>query len=524
MKRFYLLAGCISLLLLTGCTGSKKNSDTKTEEKTTFTNPVIYSDVPDVDVVRVGSDFFMVSTTAHMSPGAPIMHSKDLVNWKIVSYVYEELKESPFNDLEGGNIYSRGQWAASLRYHEGTFYVFFGTGNKSYIYTTRDPFGEWERKLVIDEYLHDASMLFDDDGKIYLAYGAGHIRIIEFEEDLSGIKSGGLNVEVIAGEPKGLLEGVHFYKFDKMYYMTLIWWPEGGIRTQLCFRSDKVAGPYEMKVILSDDLGYANHGVAQGCFVDTEAGEWYAMLFQDHEAVGRVPVLMPCRWIDGWPMLGDESGKVPPVMEVPVQGYTDKTELVVSDEFDSAPPLGLTWQWNHNPDNSLWSLTERTGFLRLRTGKLVNTIFEARNTLTQRTEGPRCSAAIALEVSGMKEGDRTGLSTFCSEPGTISVIREKGKKYLIMTDREEEQARVELTEERIYLKAECDFTTDDAYFFYSLDDNLWIPLGGKFHMIFSMKHFTGNKFAIFNYATQSAGGYVDVDFFRYIGPTALIKQ
>ena len=197
---------------------------------------------------------------------------------------------------------------------------------------------------MIDEYLHDASMLFDDDGRIYLAYGARHIRIIEFNKDLSGINPNGLQVEVIPGEPRGLLEGTHFYKFDGKYYLTLIWWPEGGIRTQLCFRSDKVAGPYEMKTILSDDLGYANHGVAQGCFIDTEAGEWYAMLFQDHEAVGRVPVLMPCRWENGWPMLGDENGKVPPVMKVPVQGYDEKTELVVSDNFDEAPKLGLTWQ------------------------------------------------------------------------------------------------------------------------------------------------------------------------------------
>lgn len=172
----------------------------------TFTNPLIYADVPDVDVIRVGSDYFMVSTTAHMSPGAPIMHSKDMVNWEIVSYVFDELNESPKNNLEGGNIYSRGQWAASLRYHDGTFYVFFGTGNKSYLYTTKNPFGKWEKKLVIDEYLHDASMLFDDDGRIFLAYGARHIRIIEFKEDLSGIKEDGLNVEVIPGEPKGLLE------------------------------------------------------------------------------------------------------------------------------------------------------------------------------------------------------------------------------------------------------------------------------------------------------------------------------
>ena len=217
MKKNILFLCCATLFILSGCSGAKK-STTNEGNETTFTNPVIYSDVPDVDVIRVGSDYFMVSTTAHMSPGAPIMHSKDMVNWKIISYLYDELKESPKNDLEGGNIYSRGQWAASLRYHNDTFYVFFGTGNKSYIYKTKDPFGKWEQQLIIDEYLHDASMLFDDDGKIYLVYGAGHVRIIEFEPDLSGIKKDGLNVEVISGEPKGLLEGVHLQIWQNILY------------------------------------------------------------------------------------------------------------------------------------------------------------------------------------------------------------------------------------------------------------------------------------------------------------------
>lgn len=518
MKKVSLWSTLLLLSLLVGCTGTSKKTATESGT-TTFTNPVIYSDVPDVDVIRVGSDFYMVSTTTHMSPGAPIMHSKDLVNWKIISYVFDEINESPKNNLEGGNVYSRGQWAAALRYHNGTFYVFFGTGNKSYIYTTQDPSGKWEKKLELDEYLHDASMLFDDDGKIYLAYGARHIRIIEFDEDLSGIKETGLNVEVIPAEPKGLLEGTHFYKFNNKYYLTLIWWPEGGIRTQLCFRSDKVDGPYEMKTILSDDLGYARHGVAQGCFVDTEGGDWYAMLFQDHEAVGRVPVLMPCRWEDGWPMLGDENGKVPSEMKIPVPSDADKTELVVSDEFDKSPRLGLTWQWNHNPDNTLWSLTERPGYLRLKTGKVVKNLFEARNTLTQRTEGPECSGVISLDVIGMKDGDCAGLAAFCSEPGTLTVMQSAGKKYIVMTDRGVEKARVELPQNQVYLKMDCDFTTDTALFSYSFNDKEWMQLGDGFHMIFSTAHFTGNKFAIFNYATKMAGGYVDVDFFRYDKPS-----
>ena len=217
MKRVLLVATCSLLLLYIQSCKTSGNDATNT-----FSNPLIFADVPDVDVIRVGNDYYMVSTTAHMSPGAPIMHSKDLVNWRIISYVFDTLDESPKNNLEGGNIYSRGQWASSLRYHDETFYVFFGTGNKSYLYATKDPAGKWEKKCVINEYLHDASLLFDDNGKVYLAYGGSHIKIVEFNADLSGLNPNGLNTEVISGEPSGLLEGTHFYKHDGTYYLLLV--------------------------------------------------------------------------------------------------------------------------------------------------------------------------------------------------------------------------------------------------------------------------------------------------------------
>ena len=140
------------MAVLVSCQGSKAPQ--------TFVNPVVYSDVPDVDVIRVGEDYFMISTTMHMMPGAPIMHSKDLVNWEIVSYLYDTIDESPANNLEGGAIYGKGQWASSIRYHEGVYYVFWGSGNYSYLYTTKDPFGKWEMKAKMDKYYHDPSMLW----------------------------------------------------------------------------------------------------------------------------------------------------------------------------------------------------------------------------------------------------------------------------------------------------------------------------------------------------------------------------
>lgn len=503
-----LLMFCLLALLLfvNGCTESPKQ---------TFTNPVIYADVPDPSVIRVDSTYYMVSTTMHLMPGAPIMRSKDLVNWEIISYLFEEIKDSPAYDLEGGHVYGQGQWASSIRYHDGRYYVFFATNQpqKSYIYATDDPAGKWEKIAEYEGNYHDASLLFDTDGRIYLAYGSSHIRIKEFNADLRSFKEGGLDVEVIHGEPKGLLEGTHFYKFDDTYYLFLIWWPPGGIRTQLCFRSDRIEGPYEMKTILSDDLDLPGHGVAQGCVVEAVDGQWWGFLFQDHEAVGRTPVLMPCRWEEGWPILGDGEGKVAKEQAVPVAGYAC-TPLVISDDF-SATQLAFNWQWNHNPDPALWSLTERPGFMRLRTGKVVETIFEARNTLSQRTEGPSCAGVLSIDVSQMREGDVAGMGAFCAEPGLLSVVMENGQKYLVMTDRGDEKERVALTQETVFLRMDCDFTDDTARFSYSLNQKDWVRLGTDFRMIYNLAHFMGNRFAIYNYATQEAGGYVDLDFFEY---------
>ena len=269
-----------------------------------------------------------------------------------------------------------------------------------------------------------------------------------------------------------------------------------------------------MKVILSDDAGIRGRGVAQGYFIDTPNGEWWSMMFQDHDAVGRIPYLMPLQWKDGWPMLGDENGKIAKVQRIPGGGKKCKERISASDEFKKAK-LDIVWEWNHNPDNSLWSLTERKGFLRLKTGKVVNNIFEARNTLTQRTYGPKSEASIRIDISQMKEGDHAGLSTYCSQPGTIEVVVENGERYLLMTDRTEEKARIAINADVVYLRANADFTTDDAIFLFSQDGKEWKQLGNSFHMVFNLEHFVGNRFAIFNYATKQSGGWVDVDWFHF---------
>ena len=237
------------------------------------------------------------------------------------------------------------------------------------------------------------------------------------------------------------------------------------------------------------------------------------MLFQDHEGIGRIPCLLPVTWKDGWPMLGDENGKAPVNFTLPNIKEKGKSNFATSDDFSSRK-LHLAWQWNHNPDNALWSLSERKGFLRLKTGKVVSDLFEARNTLTQRTVGPRCTGTVKMEIDQMLTGDRAGLCSFCAEPGGIYVEKTDMGQNLVMFDRKDIKATVPIQTGTLWIRMECNFTTDTAFFSYSTDGQNFHRMGDGFHMIFSLVHFTGNKFAIFNYATKTAGGYVDVDEFK----------
>lgn len=499
----------------------------------TFTNPMLWSDVPDPDVIRVDDNFYLVSTTMHLMPGAPVMRSKDLVNWETASYLFDRLTDTPNYDMEGCTAYGRGQWATSLRYYNGRYYAYFSPNDKpfrGYVYTTTDPAKEkWELVSRLPHF-HDASLLFDDDGRVYVFYGTGQLR--ELKPDLSDVQPGGVDMKIFERDSTetGLLEGSRAIKYNGKYYLLMISWPNGGKRRQVCYRADKITGPYEKKVILEADFGGFPY-VGQGCIVDDAKGNWYGVIFQDRGGVGRVLTLMPCRWVDGWPMLGDENGQVPTVMEKPVQG-SPAIPLVVSDDFGNKQ-MKINWQWNHNPVHKAWSLEERPGYLRLKTSRVVENLFWAPNTLTQRMEGPKCTASVAIDLSHMKEGDVAGFSAFNGNSGVLAVLKENGKKCLTMSEQvvslddkskavtaldTKEKARVELSQDIIYLRIDGDFRPgkDIATFYYSLNGKDWTKIGSDFKMIFDYRRFfMGTKYAIFNYATQETGGYVDVDYFDY---------
>ena len=487
-------------------------------------NPVIFADVPDMSMIRVGDTYYMSSTTMHMSPGVPIMKSKDLINWQIVSYAYDILGDvDDLNLINGKNSYGRGSWASCIRYHDGTFYVstFSQTTGKTYIFSTKNiEEGLWKTSSFSPSY-HDNTLFFDDDGRVYLITGNKKLTLVELNTDLSGVKTGGVNQVIIenssapSGNDSGLGEGSQLFKVNGKYYLFNITWPKGGMRTVVIHRADKITGPWEGRLALQDK------GVAQGGLIDTPDGKWFAYLFRDFGSVGRIPYLVPAKWEDGWPVLGVD-GKVPDKLDLPASKGLNPG-IVASDEFNrhkGEPALPLVWQWNHNPDNKLWSVTQRKGYLRLTTGRIDTIFVTARNTLTQRTFGPECSGSTSIDISNMKEGDFAGLALLQRKFGLVGVRYNNGTKSIVMVNaqsgRPVEAQSVPLKQKTVYLKAECDFRdkTDLANFFYSLDGKTWTPIGSQLKMEYSMPHFMGYRYGLFNYATKTPGGYVDFDWFR----------
>lgn len=526
-----IICSCILLFfnpILSGC--SSMQSDFLVPQ-----NPIIWSDVPDPSVIRIDDTYYMSSTTMHMNPGVPIMKSDDLVNWEIVNYVYDILSENDALQLNNENAYGRGSWASSLKFHEDTFYLatFSYTTNKTYIFQTDDiESGTWER-FTIDSVYHDPSLFFEN-GRAFLIYDTSDIRIIELTADAKAIKDNGIDqvlipeADAIAGDNFFVpAEGAQLQIIDGTYYVSLITWPRESMRTQLIYRSESLLGDYTGRIALQYE------GIAQGGFIDTPAGDWYAFIFQDNGSVGRTPYLVPVSWEDNWPVLGI-SGAVPQTLDIHTEAH-GISGIVASDEFDQPPDearttshsilkgLPLVWQWNHNPVEKYWSLTARPGFLRLINGKVDSSILDTQNTLTQRTFGPECTGTVLMDISNMKNGDYAGLGALQEHYGFIGVKMAENEKYVVMakgnSESFDEIKNIPIDQDSVYLKTSFDFNNrnDEAYFYFSLDGENWHQAGNSLSMNYTLPHFMGYRFALFNYATEIGGGYVDFDYFRIDG-------
>lgn len=533
LKRMPLILG-VAVMATSNCLDASAGKHEPKWIQGSFDNPVIWADVPDPDVIRVGDDFYMVSTTMHLMPGCPVMHSRDLVNWETIGYVFDRLEDNPRYSLEDGTVYGKGQWATSIRYRDGKFYLLFSPNDqpyKSYIFSAENPAGPW-KLITRDRHFHDASLLLDDDGKAYVFYGSGNINLCQLNDDLSGVKEGGIDKVVIVQDEEcaGLHEGSRVIKHNGKYYAFVISWPSGRPRRQLCYRADNIEGPYEKCVVLQSEFGGFPY-VGQGCLVDDADGNWWGMIFQDRGGVGRVLTLNPCTWRDGWPMLGDSEGKVPATVAKRLE-KGKSLKVVESDDFNSGK-MSILWEWNHNPDNANWSLSDRKGWLSLTAGKVVDNLFVAPNTISQRMTGPGCEGTVKMDVSDMKNGDRAGFAAFNGDTGSVGVEMDNGSKYIVMRNQsvsiggenhgvtgveDTEIERVPLDKNIVYFKIKGDFRpgSDMAEFFYSLDGKHWIAIGKPFKMRFDYRRFfMGTRYAIYNYATLAKGGKVYVDWFRH---------
>ncbi|MBR4069054.1 MAG: family 43 glycosylhydrolase [Clostridia bacterium] len=478
-------------------------------------NPITAMDYPDPDMIRVGDTYYMISTTMYFMPGGILLRSYDLIRWEICSRIYDVLEDTPRQRLEEGNAYGAGMWAATLRYHKGTFYVIFVANDtrKTYLYRAEAPEGPW-RRSEIEGFYHDCSLLFDDDDRIYLVYGNRQIHLTELKEDLTAPKPGGLDrIVADSGESPTLgYEGSHLYKIGGRYYLFLIHsLKERWRRVETCLMSESLTGEFRGGIVMNDDMGYADAGVAQGGIVDTPDGRWFAILFQDMGAAGRIPMLMPMAWENHMPVLGLDGCIPHEICNLSTRpGYVYKP-LWDSDDFISGQ-LKEVWEWNHIPKREL--VTLGGGELRIRTGKTAESLPKVQNTLTQRALFPTCAAEVTVDASCLKDGDRIGLCALQKHWAWVGLEKADGAYCLVLRSRqkgdgEEGAVRASLpwAEPVVRLRAEMDFSpeTDLVRFFYRTTEG-WQPLGEAHRMFFMLEHFTGNRFGLFVQATEKPGG------------------
>lgn len=504
-------------------------------------NPITRQDYPDPDVIRVNDTYYMVSTTMHFMPGGVILRSYDLVNWEVVTYLYDNLESTPEQRLEKGNIYGKGMWAASIRYHKDTFYVCFVANDthKTYLYQSKSIEGPF-RLQEIEGFYHDCSLLFDEE-RVFIVYGNKEIKLTELNSELTGPKPNGLNRTLVndVGNPMLGYEGSHLYKINGKYYLFLIHsltteWR----RVEACFVADSLEGEFVGGDVFNDDREYCHQGIAQGGIVDTPDGKWYAILFQDSGAIGRLPILIPMHFEHDFPVIG-ENGKVPRTFEVkstrPDYVYQS---LYGSDDFTwkqdkngkFLPPK--FWQWNHIPESNLWAIDLGKQTYTITTGKICSNVEQAVNTLTQRMYFPSCAGSVTVDGSNMKNGDYAGICAFQSCYGMIALTKEMNDYYLVMLERnpvvsdkgdliqelhkEQEVARMRLDTSKVKLiiVAEFDQMKDIASFYYQ-DGEVWKQFGSQHKLYFRLDHFTGCRFGLFCYATKEYGGSAAFSKFQY---------
>ena len=511
----------------------------------TYSNPLFYGEFEDPDVIRVGEDYYLAGTTMHMMPAVEILHSKDLVNWELAGYCTNRLDLGPAYRLEGGNIYGNGIWAPCIRYHDGMFYVFCNVNRAGLqVFRSKSINGPWEHNQLPNR--HDMSVLFAD-GKVYLISGGGApYPIEELNPDLKSFNTNAPRRSL----PERMGEGHHLYKINGKYVD--ISCQPGGAVDEFVAVADSIDGPWKVtKMVTGESMGVTaatpakasanDRGlwIHQGGMCDTPSGEWWSVIMSDHGSAGRMVNLVPITWDNGFPVIGLPGNlrKAPNTWIKPNTGYQQepKPTYVWDENFDSGK-LNPHWQWNHVPDDSQWSLTEKPGVLRLHSLP-ANNFWSARNSICQRPPGPECIITVELDSSGLTNGDNAGLALLSTPYAWIGVAKtaEGTTLQLLLGTGGGRRGPGGATAptnhppvigqanppSHVWLRVHCDFDKDTAIFSWSADGKEFTPLGNPFTPTFQLTTFQGVRPALFNFNTSGQpGGYADFDNYTSEEPRA----
>lgn len=511
-----------------------------------YRNPVLHADYSDPDVCAVGEDYFLTASSFNCTPGLPILHSKDLVNWKIVNYALKKVEPVEYyNEPRHG----KGVWAPSIRFHGGMYYIYWGDPDFGiFMVKTRDPYGEWDKPVLVKagKGMIDPCPLWDDDGRVYLAHAwAGSrakfnsvLTVCELNKEGTAVISDPVLVFDGNDGINHTIEGAKFYKRNGFYYLFA---PAGGVVSgwQLVMRSKNVYGPYEARIVMAQGKTDIN-GPHQGGWVDTPAGESWFLHFQDKGAYGRVLHLNPMKWINDWPVIGvdkDGDGCGDPVSRYR-KPKTDKTypieTPVESDEFDTRK-LGLQWEWHANYQD-VFGFTTNMGYARIYGHELsphFKNFWEVPNLLMQKFPAEEFTATAKLKVSAKDDGQLSGLIIMGWDYSWIGVEKQ-GEKFLLKQAvcKDAEQGNLEQVstlavlepsrkfeaglfpnyEREIYIRVHVD---KGAYcrFSYSLDGKKFTEAGTLFKA--RQGKWIGAKVGMFSVTPHGKErGWVDVDWFR----------
>jgi beta-xylosidase len=482
----------------------------------TYCNPIICADYSDPDVVRVGADFYLVASSFNSTPGLPLLHSKDLVNWTIIGHALKNLPHARYQQVQPGC----GVWAPAIRFHAGKFWIFFPTPDEGiYVVTAQHPTDEWSQPHLVQEGkgLIDPCPLWDDDGKAYLVHayagsraGIKHrLRVRPMAPDGSRLLGEG---EIVFHDPARhpTLEGPKFLKKDGWYYILA---PAGGVETgwQVVLRSKSVYGPYEDRIVLAQGSTDIN-GPHQGALVDAADGRWWFVHFQDAGLYGRIVHLQPVCWQDGWPLMGNQGeplrSHAKPVVLPAVQPCAPQT----SDEFDSAA-MGLQWQWQANHCADWYSLAARPGWLRLFAQPAASALTHQPNLLLQKFPARSFCVEAALDVAALRPGEEAGI-VVAGQSQAMLGIQNDGTRQRVVLHTEDEREVLSATESPI-IKLRLEVREGGQCSFSFAEGGEFVRIAGVWQA--RKGTWIGAKTGLYCLRREADGpaGHVDVDYFRF---------